>query len=146
MNSSNTSSTECETPCTDVRYNGRVKWFNNRSGYGFVTILNHDKKDSDVFVHHSAVRVADEQFKYLVQGEYIELSLTNTPGAKHELQASDISGISGGKLMCETRNEFKASRTFEHTETLCPPRHNREDNTSPRKSYYRRSTDGKKHA
>lgn len=141
MNSSNTSSTECETLCTAVRYNGRVKWFNNKTGYGFVTILNYDKEGIDVFVHHSAVRVADDQFKYLVQGEYIELSLTNTPGAKHELQASDISGISGGKLMCETRNEFKASRTFEHTGAP-PPKHHRDD-TSPRKSHYRRTREGR---
>ena len=31
------------------RYLGRVKWFNNKAGFGFVTCLNGDRKDDDVF-------------------------------------------------------------------------------------------------
>ena len=54
----------------DVRLTGRVKWFNNKAGFGFVTVLSGEKKDEDVFVHHSGIVVASEQYKYLVQGEY----------------------------------------------------------------------------
>ena len=93
------------------RFIGRVKWFNNKAGYGFITVTDGPKAGTDVFVHHSTIKVDTEQYKYLVQGEYVEFSLIETPTDKHECQAGDISGVKGGKLMCETRREFKLSRS-----------------------------------
>jgi cold shock CspA family protein len=90
---------------------GRVKWFNNKAGYGFITITQGEKSDSDVFVHHSAINVENQQYKYLVQGEYVQFKLSSTQGGNHEFQASDVSGINHGKLMCETRREFKIARS-----------------------------------
>jgi CspA family cold shock protein len=89
---------------------GRVKWFNNKAGYGFITVTDGDRSGSDIFVHHSGVVVGSEQYKYLVQGEYVSFQLTHTPGGAHEYQAGDVSGINGGKLMCETRRDFRQSR------------------------------------
>ena len=89
---------------------GRVKWFNNKSGYGFITVTDGTQTGTDVFVHHSGIGVADQQYKYLVQGEYVEFDLIKTSSDKHEWQASRVSGIKGGKLMCETRHEVKVSR------------------------------------
>lgn len=89
---------------------GRVKWFNNKAGYGFVTVTDGSRSGSDVFVHHNAINVDSQQYKYLVQGEYIEFDLIKTDSDKHEWQASHVSGIKGGKLMCETRNELKIAR------------------------------------
>jgi CspA family cold shock protein len=89
---------------------GRVKWFNNKAGYGFITVTDGDRAGSDIFVHHSGVVVGSEQYKYLVQGEYVSFKLTHTPGGAHEYQAGDVSGINGGKLMCETRREFRQTR------------------------------------
>ena len=89
---------------------GRVKWFNNKAGYGFVTVTDGSRSESDVFVHHNAINVDSQQYKYLVQGEYIEFDLIRTDSDKHEWQASNVSGIKGGKLMCETRNELKIAR------------------------------------
>jgi len=89
---------------------GRVKWFNNKAGYGFITVSDGDRAGSDIFVHHSGVVVGNEQYKYLVQGEYVSFKLDHTPGGKHEYQAGDVSGINGGKLMCETRREFRQTR------------------------------------
>jgi len=107
--------TETATPSTSTisteRFTGRVKWFNNKAGYGFVTVTDGDKSGTDVFVHHSTIKVGTEQYKYLVQGEYIEFSIVSTDGGKHAYQAGDVSGIRGGKLMCETRREFKVART-----------------------------------
>ena len=34
---------------------GRVKWFNNKAGYGFITISSDEQSGEDVFVHHSAI-------------------------------------------------------------------------------------------
>ena len=48
------------------RLTGIVKWFNNRAGFGFVTVLSGDRKEEDVFAHHSGITVDSEQYKYLV--------------------------------------------------------------------------------
>jgi CspA family cold shock protein len=90
---------------------GRVKWFNNKAGYGFITITDGSRSGSDIFVHHSAVNVENQQYKYLVQGEYVEFDLVKIESDKHEWQASKVSGIRGGKLMCETRRDLKMART-----------------------------------
>jgi len=89
---------------------GRVKWFNNKAGYGFVTITDGVRSGTDIFVHHSSINVSNNQYKYLVQGEYIEFNLINVENSTHEYQAADVGGIKGGKLMCETRHEFKVAR------------------------------------
>ena len=55
---------------------GRVKWFNNKSGYGFITIsVWRSRRSTDIFVHHSSITVEKEQYRYLVQGEYVEFIL-----------------------------------------------------------------------
>jgi len=100
---SNTSRTS--TSSVD-RQMGRVKWFNNKAGYGFITATQ-DGQETDIFVHHSDVMVVNEQYKYLVQGEYVEFLINQTPEGPHKFKAAEISGIKGGKLMCETRNEFR---------------------------------------
>ena len=92
------------------RFTGRVKWFNNKAGYGFITVTDGDKSGTDVFVHHSSIKVDDEQYKYLVQGEYVNFNLLNTMTDRHEFQAGDVCGIKGGKLMCETRHESRVAR------------------------------------
>ena len=92
------------------RFTGRVKWFNNKAGYGFITVTDGDKSGTDVFVHHSSIKVDDEQYKYLVQGEYVNFNLLDTMTDRHEFQAGDVCGIKGGKLMCETRHESRVAR------------------------------------
>ena len=88
---------------------GRVKWFNNSTGYGFITVTSGERAGSDVFVHHSSVEVENQQYKYLVQGEYVNFVLSKSTGP-HEYQATHVVGVNGGKLMCETRREFKIAR------------------------------------
>jgi hypothetical protein len=100
------------------RFIGRVKWFNNKAGYGFVTITDGIKAGSDVFVHHCSIKVDSEQYKYLLQGEYVEFNLLETKNEKHEFQAGEVCGIKGGKLMCETRRDLRSARThYKSTKT-----------------------------
>jgi cold shock CspA family protein len=79
----------------------RVKWFNAKAGYGFATEV---KTGKEVFVHHSELRVKKEQFRYLVEGEYVEVVIKETDG---KLLGTEVQGIGGGKLMCETRAEAR---------------------------------------
>lgn len=96
---------------SEDRCTGVVKWFNNRAGYGFVTATTGEKEGSDIFAHHTSIQVGKEQYKYLVQGEYVEFTVGPTEeGVSHEYQASDIKGMNSGKLMCETRFENRRPR------------------------------------
>ncbi len=89
---------------------GRVKWFNSKTGYGFVTITDGAKSGVDVFVHHSAISVGNQQYKYLMQGEYVEFILSPLDDNIHSFSVSNVSGIKGGQLMCETRRDLKIAR------------------------------------
>lgn len=51
---------------------GRVKWFNNEKGYGFIDY----KENEDIFVHYSAVEV--EGYKTLSEGQLVEYKLVET--------------------------------------------------------------------
>ena len=112
VDSSNSSGSSGSNSTSSTRLTGRVKWFNNKTGFGFITALGDSegvKEGSDVFVHHSTIKVAQEQYRYLVQGEYVEFVLSKIADAsnKHEFQAADVSGVKGGKLICETRWESR---------------------------------------
>ena len=100
-------SSQNDTDSQRVWYTGRVKWFNNKAGFGFVNCLSDDREGEDVFVHHSGIKVDSEQYKYLVQGEYVAFYVKDTDSEEHPFQAHEVTGVLGGKLMCETRNEMR---------------------------------------
>ena len=77
---------------------GQVKWFNDRYGYGFVTINDGDRKGQDIFVHHSGIKPANSNYKTLRKGEYVNFNIIK---GLNGLQAVDITGINGGPLMCD---------------------------------------------
>ena len=105
---------------------GRVKWFNNRAGFGFVTVLSGEKKNEDVFVHHTVINVDTEQYKYLVQGEYVSFVLKDSDSTEHPYQAGSVRGVLEGPLMCETRNANRSARDEEGEEGSRPrPRRRR---------------------
>lgn len=109
---------------------GRVKWFNNRAGFGFVTVLSGDKKNEDVFVHHTGISVDSEQYKYLVQGEYVSFVLKSSDSESHPYQAGSVKGILEGPLMCETR--FANRSTSEGEESQSRPRRRPRGRPRPR--------------
>ena len=51
------------------RIQGKVKWFNNRKGYGFVG----QDDGPDVFVHYSAIE--GDGFKTLQEGDVVEFEV-----------------------------------------------------------------------
>lgn len=48
---------------------GRVKWFDNKKGFGFIS----NEAGSDVFVHYSAIQ--GPGFKTLKEGEVVQFEL-----------------------------------------------------------------------
>jgi cold shock CspA family protein len=112
---------------TETKTTGRVKWFNNSSGYGFITAIDGAKTGEDVFVHHSGLMTDEEQYKYLVAGEYVEFEWTEAnDSGTHKWQATSIKGVGGGKLMCETHKEQRLNN-----DNLRRPS-NVDDNKQPR--------------
>lgn len=127
---------------TSERVTGRVKWFNNKAGYGFITVTDGVRAGTDMFIHHTAINVENQQYKYLVQGEYVSFDVVHTSTGNHEWQASNVSGVNNGKLMCETRHEYKISRTtFRAEDVQEAPRQVRvpRDATSTRRPYVPRA-------
>ena len=53
---------------------GKVKWFNESKGFGFIQPNDSDK---DVFVHFSAIQ--DNGFKTLSEGEEVTFEVTDGP-------------------------------------------------------------------
>tara|TARA_B110000967_G_scaffold208317_2_gene260113 strand:+ start:4555 stop:4893 length:339 start_codon:yes stop_codon:yes gene_type:complete len=109
------SDTETTTPAMNKSSSltGRVKWFNNKTGYGFITVISGDPSTvgSDIFVHHSAIVVSIEQYRYLVQGEYVEFDITTSELDSHKMHSSNVKGMKGGQLLCETRNQQRTVRS-----------------------------------
>lgn len=105
-------STETKTAKREI---GQVKWFNSKAGYGFITMKNDVNEEIDVFAHYSTVKVDNTQYKYLIQGEYVEFELADSTNTNHKFQASNITGIQGGKLMCETRQQYKTQQKKERS-------------------------------
>ncbi len=52
---------------------GRVKWFNEKKGYGFIETDTH----GDVFVHHSSIE--DSGFRTLRELERVTLEVEDSP-------------------------------------------------------------------
>ena len=63
---------------------GRVKWFNNEKGYGFIEYPNQE----DIFVHYSAINQAG--YKTLMGGQCVEFTLLDTSKG---YQATNVSVV-----------------------------------------------------
>lgn len=57
-----------------MRQTGKVKWFNENKGYGFILS---DEGARDVFVHYSEIR--DDGYRTLAEGETVEYELMDSP-------------------------------------------------------------------
>ncbi len=63
---------------------GKVKWFSNQKGYGFIT----PEEGEDVFVHHSAIQ--GDGYKTLEEGQEVEFEVTTGPKGE---QATDVQKV-----------------------------------------------------
>jgi CspA family cold shock protein len=54
---------------------GKVKWFNNAKGYGF--IVSNDNENQDLFAHYSAIQ--SDGYRSLRAGQEVDFELTDGP-------------------------------------------------------------------
>ena len=97
---------------TDIRILGQVKWFNTKSGFGFITVCKKEPflSEMDIFVHYSSLNVINNQYRYLVQGEYVEFNVIKPDNDKYEFHAGNVTGIQEGTIMCEIRRQNMESK------------------------------------
>ncbi|HZD54680.1 MAG TPA: cold-shock protein [Candidatus Aquicultoraceae bacterium] len=60
---------------------GRVKWFNETKGYGFIE----QEGEKDVFVHYTAIRM--DGYRTLREGQPVQYTVTET---SRGLQAAEV--------------------------------------------------------
>ena len=71
---------------------GKVKWFNSKKGYGFIT----NENGEDVFVHYSGINM--EGFKTLADGANVTYELTE---GKRGMVATNVVVI--GENICTNK-------------------------------------------
>lgn len=64
---------------------GKVKWFNETKGFGFIE----QEGEKDVFVHYTAIRM--DGYRTLKEGQPVEFIALETPKG---LQASEVVSVS----------------------------------------------------
>ena len=65
-----------------VMEKGKVKWFNNQKGYGFITPEN----GKDVFVHHTAIK--SDGYRTLDEGQAVEFEIQQGPKGEQAINVS----------------------------------------------------------
>ncbi|WP_223461574.1 MULTISPECIES: cold shock domain-containing protein CspD [unclassified Pseudomonas] len=60
------------------KVSGKVKWFNNAKGYGFIV---EDGKTEDLFAHYSAIQM--EGYKTLKAGQAVVFDIIQGPKGLH---------------------------------------------------------------
>ena len=64
---------------------GKIKWFNNEKGYGFIDGDNGE----DIFVHYSAIK--QDGYKSLSEGQIVEYELLETEKGLQAINVKEVS-------------------------------------------------------
>ena len=90
------------------RANGKVKWFNNAKGYGF--ILPQDGNE-DLFAHYSAIQM--DGYKTLKAGQEVEFDIEEGPKGLHavNIQAVEVGGTDHQEAQVRVSVELDISPT-----------------------------------
>ena len=71
------------------KVSGKVKWFNNAKGYGFI---NEDGKTEDLFAHYSVIQM--EGYKTLKAGQAVVFDIIQGPKGLHAVNIGSPVGAS----------------------------------------------------
>ena len=64
---------------------GKVKWFNNAKGYGFILA---DGRDEDLFAHYSAIQM--DGYKTLKAGQPVSFEILQGPKGLHAVNIQPV--------------------------------------------------------
>tara|TARA_Y100000385_G_scaffold239495_1_gene254938 strand:+ start:1260 stop:1760 length:501 start_codon:yes stop_codon:yes gene_type:complete len=75
---------------------GVVKWFSHKKGYGFLTDCD---TNEDIFCHFSSIKAAENVYKNLFEGEYVQFDTVKD--SNNQVTGQNITGVKGGPLLCQ---------------------------------------------
>ena len=85
---------------------GKVKWFNNAKGYGFILP---EAGNGDLFVHYSSIHM--EGYKTLKAGQQVEFDILEGPKGQHAINiryaAADGDAESAPPDQSETLSQYE---------------------------------------
>jgi cold shock CspA family protein len=137
---------------TGVLLQGRVKWFNDRHGYGYITCISKGSyNEKDIFIHHTNITPKLSNYKTLYPNEYVEFLLgeadkcfdedENPVDTEYENQATRVTGIMGGPLLCDGSfrpnrrgRDFRGGSNRAHNGSSS--RHDDDEDDSNKRGYY----------
>ncbi|HKS12223.1 MAG TPA: cold shock domain-containing protein CspD [Pseudomonas sp.] len=79
---------------------GKVKWFNNAKGYGFV---NEEGKTEDLFAHYSAIQM--DGYKTLKAGQVVTFDIIQGPKGLHAVNIVDPARVEAAHVTVSTPEE-----------------------------------------
>ncbi|AYN16936.1 cold shock domain protein CspD [Pseudomonas monteilii] len=79
---------------------GKVKWFNNAKGYGFI---NEEGKSDDLFAHYSAIQM--DGYKTLKAGQAVEFEIIQGPKGLHAVKIMDAAAAAAAKSQGQAASE-----------------------------------------
>jgi len=74
---------------------GKVKWFSNQKGYGFITPDSGSETTKDVFVHYTAIQ--GDGYKSLNEGDAVEFEITQGPKGEQAVNVTRINSQPSSK-------------------------------------------------
>ena len=80
---------------------GRIVWFDQKKGFGFVKIM--DTEEKEVFFHFSSIQSVNS-FKKVYPGEYVSLDIeenAESSDPKKKYTGKNITGVNGGPLLVD---------------------------------------------
>lgn len=89
---------------------GKVKWFNNAKGYGFILP---EEGGEDLFVHYSSIQM--EGYKTLKAGQLVEYETVKSPKGFHAVNIRALEGAADEETPTSTEEEAAADTEAERS-------------------------------